>query len=698
MAQVRLSDGSLLEMPDNPTPDDLAALEEAEQLAQSRGPSMGPVGGAPSREAAAGTRAELAKLESADEARTDFPGVRTAKVIGGGLARGAAFLPAMASDMFRTMSVDPRSGRPTADVPGLESLSTLGTQPVTPGERYLAAISEGAAGAATPLGMLTGGPVRTGVIGGTTGAGAQAGSEFDDGQNPLSSLIGALVGAAGGVGATSRFGNTADLAREATRGLSMDDLRAAQQFMRDAQGQGVDLNLSQALPRGSGVDQLVEMLAQSRYGPEMFRLLDQQPTQVAAAGQRAARRVPGSVVSEQQAANTAQETATKAVRDVKASRTARTAPLFSEANLRDVPEQDIRDVDQMLLAMRDSEPNTGLAEMYEGLRVALRDPRAFGRANATIGDISMSADEDLLTNVGELNRVLRSQAQQLKAPTMTGKAIEAEEAGKFREAIKLVREKLYDAAPTLRQAYDLHAKITRDELNPLLKSSAGRVAQRGSTEVDEAIQGRAFQIFDRGQSPNATGSDIRDLYVAMNKTDPQAFPTVAKTWIDKKMTSAVAQKQGRPAGEIAESIEQAFIGDVRKRTALREVLRGVGEARGLSDPDQLARGFENFLRVTSAAARRPAKLRSTGENEFRDVAGSSLISDVVRLWGFLPVERGASGLERYHAGRSFQAIDKMLSSPEGVDKLIQLADEPVVGRKAQALVASLLGSTAVQEQ
>jgi hypothetical protein len=690
MPQVRLSDGTSLLMPDHPTPDDLAALEEAERIASQRGPSMGPIGGAPPREAAAQTRADLAKLESGDEARMDSPGARRLKVLGGGLQRGAAFVPALFSDMFRTMSTDPRSGRPTADVPGLESLSTLGTQPTTAGERYLAALGEGVAGAATPLGIATGGPFRTGIIGGATGVGAQAGAEVDPG-NPLSPLIGALMGAAGGTAATSRFGNTADLARATLRGVSPDELRAAQQFMQQARGEGVDLNLSQAMPRGSGIDQLVETLAQSQYGPNVFRQLDQQPRQVADLTRRTGQRLPGQVVSDQQAANKAQEATSKAIKEAKEARTAQTRPIFEQADMATVPPERLRAVDAELVRLRDEVPNTGLAEMYEGLRAGLRDPRAFGRATSTIGDISEAADEDLLTNVGELNRMLRSQGAQIGVPQLRGKALEAEEAKEFRKAIKLVRDELYDASPDLRKAYDLHAKISREQINPLLKSSVGRVAQRGATEIDEATQGRAFQIFDRGQSPNASGSDIRDLYVAMNKADPQAFPTVAKTWIDKKLTSAIKQKQGRPASEVAESIEQAFVGDERKRTALREVLRGVGQAQGLSDPDALATGFEKFLRITAAAGRRPANVRAMSESEGREVASESLISNVVRLWGFLPIERGASGLERFHAGRSYEALDRMLSSPEGVDKLIELAAEPVMGRKAQALAASLVG-------
>jgi hypothetical protein len=149
-------------------------------------------------------------------------------------------------------------------------------------------------------------------------------------------------------------------------------MRAAQELMRRAQEQGVSLNLSQAMPKASNIDEMVAVLAQAKSGKEVARNLRSQPVDVAMGVEREVAGLPGTARQPQLAANNVQEAADSAIREAigKAGQAwQRAAPQGST-----IPPEAVMALDRQLAAIAAKHPNTTGAELIEEARRALANP------------------------------------------------------------------------------------------------------------------------------------------------------------------------------------------------------------------------------------------------------------------------------------------------------------------------------------
>lgn len=223
------------------------------------------------------------------------------KVLASGVYGGVTAIPRMVMEAGNWLE----QAMPTPEwsklpIPGGSEIASLDTaireavRPETSGGQMAARVLESGVAGLTGPGALTAPRTAFGV-GTAAGLGAE-GAAAAFGDNALTRTLGGLTGGLAGGLASAAKTNRGALAREALDGVQENNLLEALYRMEAAQKAGVPINLSQAMPRASNIDAYVEALATSRHGKNVIDQLREQPAQIARAGQRAVRRLPGEVL------------------------------------------------------------------------------------------------------------------------------------------------------------------------------------------------------------------------------------------------------------------------------------------------------------------------------------------------------------------------------------------------------------------
>lgn len=314
MPLVTMPDGSVVEMPDNPTPELKAAVQGKLDRMAAENAHSGPPQGMLTWE---GTK-------------------HKAKLFGSDIVKGVAGLPALALDLN---AFDPTTGELPKEFGGAsKALQGSMTQPQNDAERWQSLLTQSAAGGvAGPGGIVA--PVRSAVTGVAGGVGSQlSANAFGEGLVPR--LLGGLVGGVGAGYGTKRLTdavrpNTATLAREAMQGVPPELVAKAKAFMESSAAQGVTVDLAQALEAvgapASNITTIRNVLANNKSGDKVQETLRNQPTELSIRATTAVGRMPGNVYGEQQAANNLAETATQRIADVKQARTDQWSETLNDA-------------------------------------------------------------------------------------------------------------------------------------------------------------------------------------------------------------------------------------------------------------------------------------------------------------------------------------------------------------------------------
>lgn len=677
--QVQMPNGDIVEMPDNPTPQQLQQLAAIQQ--KQANPSFGDQ--------------VMTGLGKAG----DF-----LKNIGTAAYKGIADLAAGAGDALAgsydytdaaraSMGLPVRQLTPNAVS---EALDKTGYQPKDRTEQITANIVRAMAGAATnPQGIMAGGGniakvmAQNALIGAASGAGGEAAGAVVD--NPYARLVGSLIGGgvAGTANAIRQSSNTASIAKKALSDVSPKDLETAKANMLQAQEAGVPINLSQAMPKGSNIDAIVETLANNSYGRNISKMLQSdQPTNVAMALEGQLAGVPGEIAPSMQApANAVNQAATSVVGAAKRARTAEFQQTLQDVGIgmpKDVPEQAVQSAYQKLGATAAQYPNTALGDMLSTLQGKLLN-----------GD-------NLITDANQLNEIFKETANSLKSPDLATKGIDAGRANYMRQVIDTMRNDLGDAFEPLRQANAGYRANTEEIINPLKQSVVGRLATaRGAKPDVEASTARLQGLFDRGTVPGSPQSEIIDLADALKNVStathgidgPEAFQNAAKTWLADKLSKVQSPSDSRVQTNAAQRFVQMF-GNGQQPTAqsqgLKDVLAGVARTQGVPEATYV-QGMENLSKVIGMAARRPATVQGVNEAALNAMASGSPVSIAGRTrTGLLP-----NLAERWNAAiraDAYSTMDRLLTSPEGVDMLKQLAAGNPTDPKIQAAVSTFLGT------
>lgn len=739
MPQVQMPDGTIVEMPDKVDPTLAARL----QAFQKQGP--------------------VAKPKAEEGGFVDGL-VSTAKNVGSGLVRGVMGLPNLLGELTDSaMDANPeiQAKRARLRAEGHKVLTGADKaqmnrdfdaklyQPKSTGEKYVQAAAQGVGGA-----LSTGPATLTGVAAGVGSGLGSEGAAQAFGEGPVQRIVGGLLGGIGTGMAASRMGNKAKMAQEALQGVTPEELAVAQENMRLMKSQGVAGNLSQAMPRPSNIDTLVDTLANNRYGVKVQSQLRAQPQQVQIGLETEMAKLPGDIRAPQDVANNVQDAATAVIDTAKqarrsawkqtlddgiasqrkalegkaseaqgAAQAARQAfinadapPLASPfspervaqrqlgqaakqaevagasataelANLGNLSEDAVRASYRNLKSMAAERPNTDTAKMLSGL-----------------ADDLIGKDGKILTNVEQLNDVLKQHTTKLKPVNMATLGVPAGDSKFLGNVINSLRQEWGEKFQPLRAANQVFARQTEEIVDPLKKSVVGRMAgRRGELPDVEATKSKVMGLFNQGTVPGSTSSDILRLEKALRgvKAGEQgaqvagsaAYQDSVKTWMADKISSAVQYKGGRLNDDLAEQLRHSFQGNETKAQGFRDMLVGMARSQGLKD-DALYPGVERFMKVVGMAARRPRGVQGANSADLNNIAGSSALKGVGNFSMITPIRQPILRWVEYLKGDSYKAMDELLTSPEGIDMLQKLAKQRPGSTAAQKLVATFAATNA----
>lgn len=606
------------------------------------------------------------------------------------VGRGLAAIPALAAE----------AGRATG-AGGFESGSALrdsqriGLQPTTTGEKYAARTVEGVASAVGP--GIVAAPVRTAIAGGGSGFGSEAAAQ-SLGDTPLNRLLGGLAG--GGLVSVVSAPKTTrkELAAETLRDARPEDLVKGRQLMQDALDEGVTLNLSQAMPRASNIDKTVDILAQNQFGKNVVHQLREQPRQVAFGMETQAAKLPGAVREPQIVANNSQEASEAAIRqgfDLASKAWQKAAPQGST-----VPQSAVAALDNELAALAKRYPNTSGAALIEEARAALRVPKQPAPSGPQlVGPNGQPLNpppaapkylEDALQLKGALEDVLSTFGSR-KLNTSGLDATNLRRAQEVRESFRSVID---NHAPNLSAANAAYAQVMDDVVNPMKKSVVGRVAQRGGVDdAIEAVKTKVFAVLEAGTTPGAKSSEILTLERAMRKSNPEAFQDAVKTWLATKLSKAAGQEGGRVNESVAANIERVLMGDEVKSQGFKDMLVGLARSQGLPD-NALLPGMQNFLKIVGAASRRPGNVTGTTPQQLERTSRSRIFGGIGNFSAIQPVRQPFKAVDDWLNRDAYSFMDRLLTSPGGVDTLMKLGKQPVMSNAAAETLATFVATAA----
>ena len=666
MPVVKMPDGQLVEMPDNPTPEQQAALRAI--LAKG---ATAPAVAAPKQE-----RSGLGE---------------TARVIGKSIYGGLTSLPRFimqAGDWLEEKM--PTPGWTKIPIPGYGKIAEAdkaireAVEPKTKSGKVIGNIGETTVGAiASPGGLAA--PIKSAIIGASSGAGSEVAAKLF-GDNAVTRTLGGVAGGLTGGLATAAKTNRGTLAREALSDARLEDLAVAVERMKAARDAGIPINLSQAMPRGSNIDAYVDALANSKHGRNVTEQLRKQPQQIAFGVEEQMANLPGQIRMPQVLANNAQEAATAAIDTAKRTRTNAWQKAYDDGLLQSgqltVPETAVSAAYQKLTDLANSVPNTSKAKMLMDLRERLVTPDGF------------------ITEPLQLNEILKDAAGRLKPVNLATSGLDAGVAKWVGKQVSALRDDFGAAFEPIQKANAVYQAAT-PAVDALKKSVVGRVAGRsGAQDTLEAPQSRLFSVFDKGTVPGATSSEILTLEKAFrNAGQPEVYQDAAKSWLAGKVSTALKSTDNRMPENIGERLRVAF-GDPRQldqtSKGFEDVLAGLARSQGVPEA-QYVKGFKNFMEIVSDAARRPGSVRGVTPGEVKEMASEGVFKRLGQVSVMTPIRQPALKWASVLEADALSTMDKLLTTPEGVATLVKLGKQPPKSHAAVTTMATFLGTNAATQ-
>ena len=808
MPLVKMPDGQLVDMPENPSPEQLAGLQALAQKQSSIPEGVKEAGRVLDQTVRGGLTALPRMAKSVYEA-TGQP------------ARDRAFLEAL-PELFQ-----PNVQRAKLGLLAVDQLMTP-SQPKTRAGQVIGNIGEAAVGAlASPGGMVS--PLRSAATGAASGAGAEGAAALF-GDNALTRILGGLLGGGASSLLTAAPTNRAQVAKAALRDVDEIDLRNAKAVMEDRLKAGTPINLSQAMDRNSNIDKLVDVLANSKEGVNVTDMLRRQPAQVEGQATGFLNSLPGNVLPRTNMANQAQEAATEVINQARRQRTevweralaaglskheaaalpavraaeakvreaqdslaklvaeraarsaadseakqaaaqlqkaltpkpieppASTFPVVPEASsrLRDLPQQgaainlqllsrEARQTPPGLLGadglpmqapqalslpkLPESAPflagpqrqaekvlaqaQTSLGQAKQRLMAtstvpdkAVLDVQKFLTAEAAarpntqqaawLQQLSAKLVDDVgmpLSDPKQINEVLKEAAASLKMPNMNTPGIDAGAAKYLSSVINQTRQQLGESFAPIRDANAAYSAFTQARVNPLREGVVGAIAQpAGAVEGKAAAAGKLFTLLDKGSDPRARVSDISTLAKELNKSGQgDVFTNGVKSWMSEKLAHSMKEAGGRSADDIADVIHKSFFRTDLQKQGFRDMMAGVADAQGVPR-QQLVTGAERFFDYVGRAARRPATASGISGEELRRVAEGSVFGKLGQVSVITPLRQPVLKWVDWLRSDAYSAMDKLVTSPEGVDMLIKLSKEKRMSPAAVNAMATFLGT------
>ena len=218
----------------------------------------------------------------------------------------------------------------------------------------------------------------------------------------------------------------------------------------------------------------------------------------------------------------------------------------------------------------------------------------------------------------------------------------------------------------------------KTQIEPMKAGPVGQIAE-GNVGADVLMPNKPVALYP---------ADIKRAVNLLRRQDPEVVPSWTRQQLEAVFNESAQNLQGGPNQFGGPKFAANVTGNKQQKDNLRTL---VTESSGM----QAWKGFEDFLDVMEAQGQRmPANSATTFNEMARQEMGGGLAT---KLATPLTPSRLTKGLEQWQMGNNAQTLAKMLTDPDSVNKLEELARTGPKSAKGQILVNSLIGGYTAQK-
>lgn len=219
-------------------------------------------------------------------------------------------------------------------------------------------------------------------------------------------------------------------------------------------------------------------------------------------------------------------------------------------------------------------------------------------------------------------------------------------------------------------------KLSREVVDPVI-ASIGPLAKKNISM--KKIKNFIFNLEEN------SADDIIDTYKVLNKTDPEAFPKIARVYI-----KSVMEKSLRPTKKGEESLKSGF--DLWDKLTLRgervdnfnAMLKGIAESQG-ANPNNVVLGFNKFNNVLQRTAR-----IANVDNPRVAPSEQFLFRDIAQFGSFMWHVKFAAKLNTRVKNKTIEDLANIFTDKNSVALLEKLAKTNPASDEAQKIVRTIL--------
>ena len=245
---------------------------------------------------------------------------------------------------------------------------------------------------------------------------------------------------------------------------------------------------------------------------------------------------------------------------------------------------------------------------------------------------------------------------------------------------------LTSKSPVYKQGRDIYSQVTTDVVNPLVQGRVGQIAEGGVGEAGmRTQQGVLMPTNPQVTSPK----DIKATVQALRRQDPNSVPAWTRQSLEGIFNETTQKLQGGDNQFGGAKFAATVAGNKQQRENLKTL---VTESAGI----QAWNGFEKMLDVMEAQGKRQPMGSATAFNqmiqeEFKQGGlgqAGALVTKPSRI---------STAYDEYRMGKNAQLLAKLLTDPDGINKLKEISNTAPNSAKTRLLVNSLLGGYIAQK-
>lgn len=509
---------------------------------------------------------------------------------------------------------------------------------------------------------------------------------------PYARAAGALVPGAAAYG-WERAVSASNPLHAAISGLSDAQAASAQQLLQESRAAGAPLTVAEAIQQVTGgstrLGDVQRVVEQSPKGAAVMRpFMAERPAQTEAAGRAAVNQI-GPAGEPYEVAPRVQAAAQGVVDQADRARSAAVKPLYQAAAADQVDPAKMSAlldrIDQDIAADK-----TGLLAPKLGqLRDALIEPAPPPAAASAQGAAAASPARIPITDIENLDRARKYFRDQITQPPVAMDAVPKEVAGKLGSYLDDLRGMMVDASPDFATAKQRYQELSRDVVDPLVRSPTGKLAEA------EQFPQQAAVLFNSNPLPGsqkAIGQAVRSVAA----TDPDAAAQLVRMHIEKTFNEATQANQGGANQFGGPKFRAQVMGNPQQAANLEAAIRALPQG------DLRWNAFKKTMDILEGMGQRnpPGSMTSFNQEIINQLKGGKLPGELLGIasspgkW----TDFGHKLYQNYAYGRNTDQLARIFTTGSVADLQKLATAAPRTWRGQAALLGALANIGAEQTQ